>query len=162
MNEIVILYNQYDEASRKFCENNSSIQTVSWYGPRTEVEQKTFEEYCSLELPHPSIFPCVVNTVHKFIVHSASDMAAATLEIEDKISKKATFIAAVREARDKIFSETKWIQQRHQDELLLGAGTTLTDAQYQEWLQYWKALRDITKNITDPNLVIWPQKPVSG
>ncbi|HDR9098363.1 TPA: tail fiber assembly protein [Burkholderia vietnamiensis] len=49
-----------------------------------------------------------------------------------------------RMQRDKALSATDWVVARHQDELVIGDGTTLTAAQYAAVIKYRQALRDIS------------------
>lgn len=48
-----------------------------------------------------------------------------------------------RAVRDVALSSTDWLVSRHQDEKLIGDGTTLTADQFAELLKYRQALRDI-------------------
>ncbi|WP_175888777.1 phage tail assembly chaperone [Burkholderia cepacia] len=49
-----------------------------------------------------------------------------------------------RAQRDAALNATDWIVARHQDELVIGDGTTLTAQQYAAVIKYRQALRDIS------------------
>ncbi|SES99013.1 Phage tail assembly chaperone protein [Burkholderia cepacia] len=49
-----------------------------------------------------------------------------------------------RMQRDAALTATDWLVARHQDELVIGEGTTLTAAQYAAVIKYRQALRDIS------------------
>ncbi|MBN3818745.1 phage tail protein [Paraburkholderia sp. Se-20369] len=52
--------------------------------------------------------------------------------------------AAMRSKRDSAMNATDWLVSRHQDETLIGNGTTLTAAQFSTMIKYRQALRDIS------------------
>ncbi|KVZ49086.1 phage tail protein [Burkholderia ubonensis] len=52
--------------------------------------------------------------------------------------------AAMRAKRDSAMDATDWLVSRHQDEKLIGSGTTLTSAQFSALIKYRQALRDIS------------------
>ncbi|CAN7192071.1 phage tail assembly chaperone [Trinickia sp. LjRoot230] len=58
--------------------------------------------------------------------------------------------SAQRGARDAVLAATDWIVTRHQDELLIGHGTTLDQGQIDTLLTYRQALRDL------PTAEHWP------
>lgn len=61
-------------------------------------------------------------------------------------------VAAVKRAeRDAALHATDWLVSRHQDETLIGDGTTLTADQFATLLKYRQALRDIA------DVVGWPK-----
>lgn len=65
----------------------------------------------------------------------------------------------LRHKRDKIINETVWRFERHQQELALGNITTLTTYEYNQWLVYWQALRDLPDSTVDPSNPVWPEQP---
>ena len=80
----------------------------------------------------------------------------ATIEQERYEAK----VQSVRQQRDKLLTETDWIVLRHKDEQENGLSTTLTTEQYQAWLDYRQALRDLPNGEGfDPYNVEWPEKP---
>ncbi|KWC13804.1 phage tail assembly chaperone [Burkholderia ubonensis] len=52
--------------------------------------------------------------------------------------------ALMRNKRDSAMESTDWLVSRHQDEKLIGSGTTLTAAQFATLIKYRQALRDIS------------------
>ncbi|KVU44755.1 phage tail protein [Burkholderia ubonensis] len=52
--------------------------------------------------------------------------------------------ASMRAKRDSAMDATDWLVSRHQDEKLIGSGTTLTSAQFSTLIKYRQALRDIS------------------
>ena len=55
----------------------------------------------------------------------------------------STASSRIRAERDRRVEESSWIVERHRDQLANGGRTTLTDAEYQSWLTYRQALRDL-------------------
>ncbi|KVC58902.1 phage tail protein [Burkholderia stagnalis] len=52
--------------------------------------------------------------------------------------------ASMRAKRDSAMDATDWLVSRHQDEKLIGSGTTITSAQFSALIKYRQALRDIS------------------
>ena len=67
--------------------------------------------------------------------------------------------AALRAERDRRFDATRWLTERHVEELALDLDTTLTPEQHTDLLTYRQALRDLPENTTDPINPIWPETP---
>lgn len=71
----------------------------------------------------------------------------------------------IRIQRNRLLSDCAWIVERHRDQLENGEATTLTDEQYQEWLGYRQALRDIPQQPgfpwdgPDDPACPWPDTP---
>lgn len=66
----------------------------------------------------------------------------------------------VRDARDALIVECDWLVARHRDQVEASKPTTLTSAQYQAWLTYRQALRDLPAQSGFPASVTWPVAPV--
>lgn len=67
-------------------------------------------------------------------------------------------------ARQIKFSETDWLVQRHQEQIMLNIATTLTDEKYAELLAYRQQLRDLTNTFpknTPAQQVTWPVNPIN-
>ncbi len=66
-------------------------------------------------------------------------------------------LANFRSERERLFTVTEWVRQRHADRVELG----LTDgANWSLWLEYWQALRDLpAAPAFDAGAVEWPQLP---
>jgi hypothetical protein len=59
--------------------------------------------------------------------------------------------------RDKIFSDTHWVRDRHNDWLSIGIDD---GASWKQWLIYWQELRDIpSKEGLDYKNIQWPTMP---
>ncbi|KVP87687.1 phage tail protein [Burkholderia ubonensis] len=76
----------------------------------------------------------------RLVVDSAGKPAA----IDPPPPPRAEIASAKRAARDSALSATDWLVSRHQDEKLIGSGTTLTAAQFSTLIKYRQALRDIS------------------
>ncbi|MFM0367856.1 phage tail assembly chaperone [Paraburkholderia aspalathi] len=57
---------------------------------------------------------------------------------------RADVAATMRAGRDAAMSATDWLVSRHQDEKIIGNGTTLTADQFASLLKYRQALRDLS------------------
>ena len=73
----------------------------------------------------------------------------------------------IRAERDRRLEESTWIVERHRDQLANGRETTLTDVEYQDWLSYRQALRDLPQQEgfpwdgSDDPACPWPVEPFS-
>ena len=66
--------------------------------------------------------------------------------------------------RSQLLYDTDWVVQRHQEQLALGAATTITPEQYIAVLNYKQQLRDLTNTypkITPTEQVVWPTNPLN-
>lgn len=75
-----------------------------------------------------------------------------------------TLAQCVRDERDKRIRAHRWLLERHSDELAVGDPATLTDGQYQAWLRYMQALRDMPGQADFPwdgggEETPWPEVP---
>ncbi|KWD49897.1 phage tail protein [Burkholderia ubonensis] len=61
---------------------------------------------------------------------------------------------AKRAARDAALRATDWLTARHQDEKVLGDGTTLTPDQYEQLLKYRQTLRNFSDTPGWPNVAL--------
>jgi len=73
-------------------------------------------------------------------------MVYITIE-QDKASK-------IRAQRDQMIINSKWLDERLADEVLLGLTPTMTSEQI---ATYRQALRDVTLQPTFPDSVVWPE-----
>ncbi|QDB73992.1 hypothetical protein [Aeromonas phage 4L372D] len=64
----------------------------------------------------------------------------------------------ILQQRNKILKDTDWIATRHFEENMSGKGTTYSDIQISEFLEYRQALRDITSLENFP-YIVFPQQP---
>ncbi|WP_436264141.1 tail fiber assembly protein [Paraburkholderia terricola] len=67
--------------------------------------------------------------------------------------------SSVRAKRNQILEQWDWVTQRHVEQTNASTATSLTSEQYQTWLSYRQALRDLTQQAGFPSSVIWPTAP---
>lgn len=82
----------------------------------------------------------------------AIDATGAPALLDPLPPSRAELAAAMRAARDVALGSTDWLVSRHQDEKLLGNGTTLTADQFAALLKYRQALRDLADATGWPNV----------
>lgn len=152
MNKYVILHNSFDKQSREFVQANPEYTAIDWYQNHSDP---LYQEYMAKDLPHPTAFPAVVDTELRLICNQASSVQAAIDSFVEKIEEKWNRVKA---RRQELFDGTKWIQERHKDEVELDVTPSLTPEKYTAWLEYWQALRNIT-NQEHPDDVVWPELP---
>ena len=153
MDKVVILHNEYDSKSREFVSKNLEYQIINWY-----EESDSFVEYTSKNLPKPSIFPCVVDTEFGLIVNDVLNMSEALEEISVKSINKMETKNMLVEISFR-FEQTRWLVERHEEQLKLGIVTSLTTDQYNELLMYRQGLRGVNNQTNFPVSVNWPNKP---
>ena len=77
----------------------------------------------------------------------------------------------IRNKRDKLINETMWVKEKYECQLRekqigMTTATDIPQKQYEEWLQYWKNLRNLPNRMICFELDIdnfeWPQKPTKG
>ncbi|KVM85820.1 phage tail protein [Burkholderia stagnalis] len=78
--------------------------------------------------------------------------------IDPPAPTRADVAASMRSKRDAAIDATDWFASRHQDETLIGNGTTLTAAQFSMLIKYRQALRDISGTEGWPYVVL-PSAP---
>lgn len=78
---------------------------------------------------------------------------------ENKVSSVFIESMAIENSkeRDFLFEETKWIRERHLDEISFGGPTTLNYLEYEVYLNFWKSLRNLGN--THPLNVVFPELP---
>ncbi|WP_176316737.1 phage tail assembly chaperone [Burkholderia vietnamiensis] len=67
---------------------------------------------------------------------------------------RAEVAALKRAARDAALHATDWLVSRHQDEKLIGDGTTLTSSQFEALIKYRQALREISNADRWPDVAL--------
>ncbi|KVD59461.1 phage tail assembly chaperone [Burkholderia ubonensis] len=72
---------------------------------------------------------------------------------------RAEIASTKRAERDTALNATDWLVARHQDEKLLGNGTTLTADQFAMLLRYRQALREVSDVSGWPNMTLPPVPP---
>lgn len=90
--------------------------------------------------------------------------AGMTYTTQDSPEVEPSDTDVVKAKRTALMNSTRWIWERHHDEIEMGIPTSITDATYQQWLQYWQSLRDLPdQEGFDPENPVWPdQPPVKG
>lgn len=155
MNKYVILNNPLDKKSRDFVTANPSYQVINFY---EEVPSEEYIEYLSKGLPMVSVFPAVCDTEEKIVANDPIDMEQALQSISDSILLvNVDIVFKAKTKRNDLFGSTKWIQERHKDELEMNVSTTITGSKYIEWLEYWQSLRDMS--FSDVNNIVFPNQP---
>ncbi|KWD09751.1 phage tail protein [Burkholderia ubonensis] len=74
----------------------------------------------------------------------AIDESMRPVLIDPPAPSRDSVAEAMRGKRDAAMGATDWLVSRHQDEKLIGSGTTLTSAQFSTLIKYRQALRDIS------------------
>jgi hypothetical protein len=147
MNKTVILYNENDKTSRDFVETNSAYQKINWYEKSSDLE-----DYLSLGLPYPSIFPCVVDTELKLIVNNPATMQVALDYFSAYVSSQSTNLAIeIRNNRNTLLSDSD--KYMISDYPISVENKALMET-------YRQSLRDIPDQVGFPSSVEWPVKPV--
>lgn len=65
----------------------------------------------------------------------------------------------IKRVRDELIESSRWVIERHRDQVALGITPTLSEAQYQAWLAYVQALRDLPQDYPDAMEIVWPLPP---
>ncbi|HDR9201028.1 TPA: phage tail protein [Burkholderia vietnamiensis] len=72
------------------------------------------------------------------------DPSKRVVLIDPPAPSREDVAVSMRGKRDSAMDATDWLVSRHQDEKLIGNGTTLTAAQFSILIKYRQALRDIS------------------
>ena len=150
MDKIVILHSEHSKQSRDFVEKyGKEYQVISWYD---ESQQLLRLEYLSKNLVTPSVFPSVMDTENKVIVHVPQTMEYAFEQIDIYIANEK--VKKVQDAKKAIkdkLSETDYICL---------ADFQGTDECKENILTYRQQLRNLFDNF-DGNLnnLVWPKEP---
>ncbi|WP_226298983.1 phage tail assembly chaperone [Pseudomonas sp. MM213] len=104
------------------------------------------ERFDAEELPpfHPSLIwiECAPGVCVGWL-----EVDGALVPLPAPVASPEELAASSRTWRDGVIEDTKWLRERHRDEIDLEVGTTLTADQFRELLVYLQTLRD------------WPQSP---
>jgi hypothetical protein len=76
---------------------------------------------------------------------------------EERATKIEELRQRVKKDRYNVLASTQWVIDRHNDEIMLGQPTTITQEQLIEVLTYRQACRDI--DYSDPLAVMYPDPP---
>ncbi|RKF36155.1 phage tail assembly chaperone [Paraburkholderia fungorum] len=131
-------------------------------------ENRTITGYYDDALsPPPKGFQVVAITAaqHKAMLtgeasgkRTAIDLNGVPVLLDPLPLTEAQLDAAKRMERDAALRFSDWYAARHQDELMIGKGTTLTADQLDSLLNYRKALRDLPLNDRWPEVEL-PSRP---
>ncbi|KVE97373.1 phage tail protein [Burkholderia vietnamiensis] len=72
------------------------------------------------------------------------DASKRVVLVDPPAPSREDVAVSMRGKRDSAMNATDWLASRHQDEKLIGNGTTLTSAQFSALIKYRQALRDIS------------------
>lgn len=145
MEKIVILHNSLDKASRDWISANpSSNLVIDWYSADSNKA-----EYYAKSLPHPSVFPAVVDTELKMIVNAPSSLQAALDAMVAAANDKTSQICAARRKRDMLLSSSDFI---------LNSDSPASDDCKAEYVVYRQSLRDL--DFSNPDTLVFPIAPI--
>lgn len=88
-----------------------------------------------------------------------SDRYTAEQLAEMDAQKQAAKWIDMRADRNERLSSCSWIIERHRDQKDAGYTTSISDAEYQLWLEYRQNLRDFPATVTDIDNLDWPKAP---
>ena len=91
------------------------------------------------------------NTCKEWLVNNTPSEQTFTEDVEAD---------RVRDERDTLLSRADGVSIKHREQVDLGITPDLTDAQYQQLLQYKQDLRDVPSQETFPTTVDWPVWPL--
>ena len=102
--------------------------------------------------------PNCIQLTKTFIVKPGDIYEAGSFRIETLDDIQKEFRPVFNKERERLFESTKWIRERHQDRIEL----VIDDSKnWDEWLIYWQALRDMPQQIDfDALYPKWPEQPV--
>ncbi|KUZ74972.1 phage tail protein [Burkholderia ubonensis] len=109
--------------------------------------------YDTVDSPAPQGMPVVDISNEQWLQLIRAQSAGKRLVVDgdgkpaalDPLPPTRTEIASVKRAqRDSALTATDWLASRHQDEKLIGNGTTLSAAQFSTLIKYRQALRDLS------------------
>ncbi|KVN27023.1 phage tail protein [Burkholderia pyrrocinia] len=72
------------------------------------------------------------------------DASKRVVLIDPPAPSREDVAVSMRGMRDSAMDATDWLVSRHQDEKMIGSGTTLTSGQFSALIKYRQALRDIS------------------
>lgn len=93
--------------------------------------------------------PYGMKIVDNNLVAMTEEEKVAAMTIEEKA-------AYHRQKRDTLLNAEVWKVERHNQEILLGRETTLSNDEFMNLLRYIQELRDLTEQPNFPNEVIYP------
>ena len=85
------------------------------------------------------------------------DQETRTVHLPTQEELNAIYRPAFNTERNRLFAATEWVRQRHADQVELGINDA---ANWDTWLNYWQALRDLPDQPDfDALNPVWPEMP---
>jgi len=140
----VILYSRNEPVSKAFADANSEETSIDFGNP----EDPNLPDYKWMGFPDPSIFPCVVDTEAREIMHGVENLADAKQSIEDRVSELKW--AAMRKERD--------ARMDRMDKRLM-SDSSATQACKDATTAYRTLLKNLPDTIEDIDDFEWPEEP---
>lgn len=152
--------------SARIDDDEHAFSSIEAFFDLTKFPYKTGISAISLE-PSRNIYT-VVYTDGKQTHTEHSDEIQWLLKNWDKVKEAINEDAAntvydiwtLNDERNMRLNSTDWLVSRHNEEKLLGMNTTLSESLFTNLLTYRQQLRDITKQYTTLDNVIWPVNPL--
>lgn len=94
--------------------------------------------------------------VRQYVLRDKYTQQEAQALVEQDVQQKWTNL---RNRRNDLLEETRWIVERHTEQKAANSATTLSDGEFQLWLTYRQQLRDLPAATADINNVQWPSAP---
>lgn len=88
--------------------------------------------------------------------------------IKENLSEYEEKLKKIRKQRDELIKNTIWIKEKYECQLKekqigMSSGTEMTQRKFEQWLQYWKDLRNLPNRIKNGEIniddVIFPKQP---
>ncbi|MCA8482549.1 phage tail assembly chaperone [Burkholderia multivorans] len=118
--------------------------------------------YDTIDSPAPDGVPVIEITADQLDDLMRAQASGKRLAIKDGVPvaidppplSRAELANVKRAQRDMALKSTDWLVSRHQDEKLIGDGTTLTASQFEALIKYRQALRDISNADRWPDVAL--------
>ena len=99
----------------------------------------------------------------------AKDLIIETAKVKEEELRSLTTIEGIRKERDRLISETMWVKEKYECQLRekqagMSAGADISQKKFEEWLLYWKTLRNLPNRIENKEVsiesVVFPKQPI--
>lgn len=148
-------------------ESPENMHALQWHNKKGEIEYDNANNtYFAQDEYDVRVVPFVTAWENEKARLETEAAAAEEARISEYNSEEVR-AARVRKKRDQLLADSSWIVERHRDQLANGDETTLTEKQYNEWLAYRQALRDLPQQEgfpwlgggEDDDTCPWPAMP---